>query len=113
MYIVMIAGGIAVLAFLRWPFVGLVALLTGALLIPFGLGTGTQTDLNIVILLLPVLIGLWFLDMLVIQRNITLRPMRAVLPLLLLRPLYRWITGSYMYRGFRRGLRAYGRLGSE
>jgi len=84
MYIVMIAGGIAVLAFLRWPFVGLFALLAGALLIPFGLGTGTQTDLNIVILLLPVLIGLWFLDMLVIQRSITLRPMRVVLPLLLL-----------------------------
>ena len=51
-------AGIVVLIFLRWPFVGLVALLTGALLIPFGLGTGTQTDLNIVILLLPVLIGL-------------------------------------------------------
>ncbi len=84
MYIGMIAGGIAVLAFLRWPFVGFVALLTGALLIPFGFGTGTQTDLNIVILLLPVLIGLWFLDMLVIQRSITLRPMRVVLPLLLL-----------------------------
>jgi O-antigen ligase len=76
--------GIVVLIFLRWPFVGLVALLTSTLLIPFGLGTGTQTDLNIVILLLPVLIGLWFLDMLVIQRSITLRPMRVVLPLLLL-----------------------------
>jgi len=76
--------GIAGLILLRWPFVGLVALLTGALLIPFSLGTGTQTDLNIVILLLPVLIGLWFLDMLVIQRGITLRPMRVVLPLLLL-----------------------------
>ena len=77
-------AGIVVLIFLRWPFVGLVALLTGALLIPFGLGTGTQTDLNIAILLLPVLIGLWFLEMLVIQRSITLRPMRVVLPLLLL-----------------------------
>lgn len=31
----------------------------------------------------------------------------------LLRPLYRWITGSYMYRGYRQGLRVYGRLGSE
>lgn len=31
----------------------------------------------------------------------------------LLHPLYRWITGSYIYRGFRQGLRAYGRLGSE
>jgi hypothetical protein len=64
--------------------VGLFTLLTVALLIPFGLGTSTQTDLNIVILLLPVLIGLWFLDMLVIQRSITLRPMGVVLPLLLL-----------------------------
>ena len=83
-FILLPLAGIVVLTFLRWPFVGLFALLTGALLIPFGLGTGTQTDLNIVILLLPVLIGLWFLDMLVIQRSITLRPMRVVLPLLLL-----------------------------
>jgi len=83
-FILLPLAGIVVLTFLRWPFVGLVALLTGALLIPFSLATGTQTDLNIVILLLPVLIGLWFLDMLVIQRSITLRPMRVVLPLLLL-----------------------------
>ena len=83
-YIVQIGAAIVVLAFLRRPFLGLIALLTGALLIPFSIGTGTQTDLNIVILLLPVLIGLWVLDMLVIQRSITLRPMRVVLPLLLL-----------------------------
>ena len=83
-FILLPLAGIVVLIFLRWPFVGLFTLLTGALLIPFGLGTGTQTDLNIVILLLPVLIGLWFLDMLVIQHSITLRPMRVVLPLLLL-----------------------------
>jgi len=31
----------------------------------------------------------------------------------LLHPLYRWITGSYMYRGFRQGLRAYGNFRSE
>ncbi len=83
-FILLPLAGITTLIFLRWPSVGLVALLTGALLIPFGLGTGTQTDLNIAILLLPVLIGLWFLDMLVIQRSITLRPMQVVLPLLLL-----------------------------
>ena len=83
-FILLPLAGIVVLIFLRWSFVGLVALLAGALLIPFSLGTGTQTDLNIVILLLPVLIGLWFLDMLVLQRSITLRPMRVVLPLLLL-----------------------------
>lgn len=88
MNVVMITGGIAVFVFLRWPFVGLITLLTGALLIPFcfGTGTGEQTDLNIVIILLPVLIGLWFLDMLVIQRSIILRPMRVVLPRMLLCP---------------------------
>jgi len=80
MYIVLVAGGIAVLAFLRWPFLGLFTLLTGALLLPFSLATSTQTDLNIVILLLLLLIGLWLLDMLVIQRSITLRPMRVVFP---------------------------------
>jgi len=31
----------------------------------------------------------------------------------LLRPLYRWITSSYMYRGFRQGLRTYGYFNSE
>ncbi len=32
---------------------------------------------------------------------------------IMLRPLYRWIIGAYIYRGFRQGLRAYGRFGSE
>jgi len=31
----------------------------------------------------------------------------------LLRPLYRWIIGAYIYRGYRQGLRVYGRLGSK
>ena len=46
------ATGVA-LVFLHWPPLGLAALIAASLLVPFSLSTGTQTGLNITVLLLP------------------------------------------------------------
>lgn len=75
------ATGVA-LVFLRWPPLGLAALIAASLLVPFSLGTGTQTGLNITVLLLSALVGLWLFDMFARQRRITLHPSRPILPLL-------------------------------
>jgi len=70
------------LVFLRWPPLGLASLILIALVVPFSIGTGTQTSLNGVILLLPLLTGLWLFDMVVRQHRLSLRFSRPVLPLL-------------------------------
>jgi hypothetical protein len=62
-YIVLVVGAMGGLALLRWPRLGLIGLLVGSLVVPFSLGTGTQTPLNITVILIPVLLGLWFADM--------------------------------------------------
>ena len=79
--ILLLCAGMA-LVFLRWPPLGLVTLIVASLMVPFAIGTGTNTSLNITVLLLPVLIGLWLLDMLVRRRDVWLLPSRPVLPLL-------------------------------
>jgi len=55
------AGPVVVAAaiYLRWPAIGLPALIFAALLVPFSIGTGTGTTLNPVVLLVPVLTVLW------------------------------------------------------
>jgi len=77
----LLVGGMA-LVFLRWPPLGLAALILTALIVPFAIGTGTQTSLNAVVLLLPLLTGLWLFDMIVRQRRLALHPSRPILPLL-------------------------------
>lgn len=78
-----IIGASVALIFLRWPALGLATLIGASLVVPFAIGTGTQTSLNVVILLLPVLLGLWMLDM-VHRRELRLLPSRPIPPLLAL-----------------------------
>ncbi len=64
--VLILAAGPAVLAasiYMRRPALGLLALVFAALLVPFSVGTGTNTTLNPVVLLVPVLTGLWLADM--------------------------------------------------
>jgi len=79
-----IIGASVALIFLRWPALGLATLIGASLVVPFAIGTGTQTSFNITLLLLPVLIGLWMLDMIVCRREVRLLPSRPILPLLAL-----------------------------
>jgi hypothetical protein len=83
-HLVLLLGAGMVLVFLRWPPLGLATLIVASLIVPFAIGTGTQTSLNATVLLLPVLIGLWLLDMVVRQREVRLLPSRPVPPLLAL-----------------------------
>ena len=74
------AGLFGFLILLRQPELGLVGIVVGALSIPFVVGTGTQTSLNAAVLLIPVLLGVWVLNM-VRQQNVTLVPSQINLPL--------------------------------
>jgi O-antigen ligase len=78
----LILGAGLLLAFMHWPPLGLVALIFASLIVPFAIGTGTQTSLNVTMLLLALLIGLWVLDM-VRRRELRLLPSRPIPPLLI------------------------------
>ncbi len=71
----------AVLCFLRWPPMGLGALVLCSLLVAFEFETGTQSGLNVAFLLAPVLIGVWLLARMSRPDDIHLVFTRPVLPL--------------------------------
>jgi O-antigen ligase len=64
---------------LRVPRIGLVALLLGALVVPGGLSTGTETEINPAIILVSVLTGMWIIDM-VVRRDVRLVRCEPVVP---------------------------------
>ncbi len=61
----------ALFAFFIKPELGLVSLLIAALCVPFTLGTGTQTSLHLAVILIPILLVLWFANLLP-QRRVRL-----------------------------------------
>ena len=63
------------------PSFGLLCMVAGALVVPFGIGTGTQSSLNIAILFVPFLMGLWLVAM-VWDRRIQLVPSGTNLPMI-------------------------------
>jgi O-Antigen ligase len=66
---------------MQHPPVGLIAILVASTLLPFSIGTGTQTSLHLGILLIPPLTAVWVANMLR-QRSFHLAPSRTTLPLL-------------------------------
>lgn len=72
------------IAFLRWPPLGLAALIVAAFLVPFAIGTGTMTNINAALILMMVLTGLWLLDMVARERAIHLRRSALIPPALAL-----------------------------
>ena len=79
--LLLIFGSTALFVLLRWPRIGLVLLIPISLVVPFGIGTGTATNLNATVLLLAFLLGMWTLRM-VGSRNLRLLASPAVPPLL-------------------------------
>jgi len=80
-YVYLILGlGAAWLLMVR-PEFGMIGLLVSALVIPFEIGTGTQSPLNIAFLGVPILGGLWLLEM-VRNRSIQMAPSITTLPLI-------------------------------
>lgn len=81
----LIGGGLALagaVILLRWPGLGFPVLIFSSLLIPFDLGTGTQTSINVAVLLVAGLTGLWVWDMVARERRLTLAPSRTIPPIL-------------------------------
>jgi hypothetical protein len=79
--IAVIVAALAVFLLLRVPPLGLVALIAAGLGVPFTIGTGTQTTLNVAILMIPALAGLWLVEMLR-RRHFQIVSSRTTLPLL-------------------------------
>jgi O-antigen ligase len=68
---------------LRFKSLGLLGLIPASLVVPFGIGTGTETKLNAAILLLVFLIGLWLFEMIARERRLLLVSSRTFIPLFL------------------------------
>jgi hypothetical protein len=66
-----------VLAFLRWPSLGLIVAPVAGMIVPFVGPSG----LNVTMILVALLLGLWLLDMMVLQHQIQLVPSRTLWPL--------------------------------
>jgi hypothetical protein len=67
-----------VLTFLRWPSLGLIVASVAGMVVPF-LG---PSGLNVTMILVALLLGLWLLDMMILQSQIRLAPSRTLWPLL-------------------------------
>jgi hypothetical protein len=67
-----------VLTFLRWPAVGLIVACLAGMVVPFSGPSG----LNVTMLLVALLLGLWLLDMMTRQRRLWLPSSRTIWPLL-------------------------------
>lgn len=75
-------GGLVI--FLKNPVIGLIVLIVAGMLLNFEIGTSTNTSLNLVIILLPVFIGIWFFDQLIRKREFHFVSSRANPPLITL-----------------------------
>ena len=76
-------AGIGVaLVLIRKPELGLLALLVSALVVPFSIGTGTQTQLHLAFLLIPLMVAVWVAEM-VRKKSVRLVPSSVNAPLLL------------------------------
>jgi hypothetical protein len=79
--IVMLYLGIcSVIVLIRFPNLGLIFLIIASMIVPFNLNMGSNSSINVSMLLVVLLVGLWILDMLVKQRKITLLSSKTIMP---------------------------------
>lgn len=83
MTLLAIVGMAGVLIIMRWPLLGLAGVIIGGLVVPVGIGTGSESELNPPILLLVLLLGISLLEA-VRRREIQRVTSRTVLPLMAL-----------------------------
>ncbi len=78
-FVLLIPFGVGmVLTFLRWPAIGLIVAALAGMVVPLYGPSG----LNVTMVLIALLLGLWLLDMTARQHQIQLVPSRTVWPLL-------------------------------
>jgi hypothetical protein len=80
--VILIVGIAALIVYLRTPQLGILAFVVATLAISFDIGTSTSTGINLSVILLPLLFGLWFADMLIRKRQIQFVMSRPVYPLI-------------------------------
>lgn len=98
--VALVAGAAPVVTLLtRWPEWGLVALIPISFLVPWQLGTDTSVGLNAPFILIPLLVTLWILRMIVIEKDVRLLRSRVNTPALLfiLGTTLALITGSVQW----------------
>lgn len=81
MFAALLAGIAGAIVLLRYPALGLVALIPAGIFIPMSIGTGSQTPINVAVLLLVGLLGIWLLDM-IVRRRVWVFPSKPFLPLI-------------------------------
>lgn len=69
---------------LRWMAIGFILLMPANMVVPFAIGTGSETSLNATVLLIMGMMGLWVFDMINNQRRVWLHKSRPILPLLIM-----------------------------
>ncbi len=79
--VLLVGVGVATL-FLYNHYLGYAVLIISSQLVPYEIGTGTQTGINPAVLMTVFLAGLWFLDSFIINRAFSFVPSRTYLPLL-------------------------------
>lgn len=83
-YLAGIVGVAGLVILIRYPRLGLLALLISSMVVPIAIGTSSQTPITPTIILIPALLGLWLLNMMVRKHRVQLVPSRTNLPLLAL-----------------------------
>ena len=78
------AGIVPIIYLIRWPGLGFIGLVVASLLVPFSLGTGSQTSINVSLITVLLLTGLWGLDMFIKQKQIRFLSSRPLVPLVAL-----------------------------
>ncbi|HWQ03784.1 MAG TPA: O-antigen ligase family protein [Longilinea sp.] len=84
LFVVAIFALAGLVVLLRFPTLVVACIIPATIAIPFGLGTGSQTELPVSVLLVFLALGLWLLDMLVVKKDFYLMPGRPVIAALLL-----------------------------
>lgn len=82
MWIILIIGAIGVLILFRTPMLAIFPLILGTFLIKWEIGTGTQSSINVTIIMVAGILGLWVLEMLVQERRISLYRSRVMPPII-------------------------------
>lgn len=82
--LIAVAGAAGFILLLRWPGLGLVGLIAAAMIVPFEIGTGSESSLNAPLIMAPALVGIWLLTTLVRRRQVRILASRAVLAALAL-----------------------------
>lgn len=79
-----IAGIAGLIVLQKWPALGLMALPPVALMVPFSLGTGSQTGINAAVLLIVLLLGSWLLELVTSRSKVHLMHYRSIIAALVM-----------------------------